>query len=94
MGLTTCIFLTDELKFDNVYSWTRSKELFYSVKVVSPDTEALDSAVPGPPLDLPSNGSQDSDASIEPDLETGLTNEAEEGAVGGEAVVTESKQMI
>jgi len=27
------------LKFDNSYSWTRQKEVFYSVKVLPPDTE-------------------------------------------------------
>ena len=27
------------MKFDNSYSWTRSKEVFYSVKLLPPDTE-------------------------------------------------------
>ena len=27
------------LKFDNSYSWTRSKEVFYSVKMVPPESE-------------------------------------------------------
>ena len=30
---------TDVMKFDNSYSWTRSKEVFYSVKLLPPDTE-------------------------------------------------------
>ena len=82
------IFLTDELKFDNTYNRKHSKELFYSVKVVPPDTDEL-VAVPGSHLELPSNAWQgDRDSSASPDLETGLTNEAEEGAVGGEPVVT------
>ncbi len=33
------VFFADLLKFDNTYSWTRSKEVFYSVKVVPPETE-------------------------------------------------------
>ena len=32
-GLT---FLADILKFDNSYSWARSKEIFYSVKLLPP----------------------------------------------------------
>ena len=27
------------LRFDNTYSWTRTKELFYTVMVLPPDTE-------------------------------------------------------
>ena len=27
------------LRFDNTYSWTRTKELFYTVRVLPPDTE-------------------------------------------------------
>ena len=27
------------MKFDNSYSWTRAKEVFYSVKLLPPDTE-------------------------------------------------------
>lgn len=30
-------FFPDVLKFDNSYSWTRSKEVFYAVKVLSPN---------------------------------------------------------
>ena len=29
------------LRFDNTYSWTRSKELFYAIRVLSPDTEPV-----------------------------------------------------
>ena len=31
---------TDVMKFDNSYSWTRSKEVFYSAKMLPPDTTA------------------------------------------------------
>ena len=94
------LFPIDELKFDNSYSWTRSKELFYSVKVLPPDSKVpLDDEVPGPPLDLPSSGSQEdffaSVGSIEPDLETGLTGnevEVDGGVVGGGPVVANSIQ--
>ena len=34
------------LKFDNSYSWTRQKEVFYSVKVLPPDTELPLPAIP------------------------------------------------
>ena len=27
------------VKFDNTYSWTRSKEVFYSIKVLPPNVE-------------------------------------------------------
>ena len=35
---TSCsvFFFTDVLKFDNSYSWARSKEVFYTVKVLPP----------------------------------------------------------
>ena len=33
-------FSTDVLKFDNSYSWTRAKEVFYSVKIVAPGSES------------------------------------------------------
>ena len=36
------VVLVDVLRFDNTYSWTRSKELFYSVRVLPPDTEICD----------------------------------------------------
>ena len=29
------------LRFDNTYSWTRSKELFYTIRVLPPDTELV-----------------------------------------------------
>ena len=35
--------ITDILKFDNSYSWSRPKELFYSVKLLPPGTEIEDS---------------------------------------------------
>ena len=38
-------FSLDVLKFDNSYSWTRSKEVFYSVKVLPPNSE-LSEATP------------------------------------------------
>ena len=31
----------DVLRFDNTYSWTRSKELFYTIRVLPPDTELV-----------------------------------------------------
>ena len=34
---TNVFSLTDILKFDNSYSWTRSKEVFYSIKVLPPN---------------------------------------------------------
>ena len=37
--------LLDLLKFENSYSWTRSKEIFYSVKVLPPESE-LSEATP------------------------------------------------
>ena len=37
--------LLDVLKFENSYSWTRSKEIFYSVKVLPPESE-LSEATP------------------------------------------------
>ena len=36
------VVLVDVLRFDNTYSWTRSKELFYTVRVLPPDTEICD----------------------------------------------------
>ena len=33
------IVASDVLKFDNSYSWTRSKEIFYSVKLLPPGTK-------------------------------------------------------
>ena len=35
--------ITDILKFDNSYSWSHPKELFYSVKLLPPGTEIEDS---------------------------------------------------
>ena len=35
----------DVLKFDNSYSWTRSKEVFYFVKILPPNSE-LSEATP------------------------------------------------
>ena len=29
----------DVLKFDNTHSWTRARELFYTIRVLPPDTE-------------------------------------------------------
>ena len=81
------------LKFDNSYSWTRPKEVFYSVKVLPPDTE-----LPLPAA-LNSGSAHSSDSEDEffdcmadpldqPVLQTGLTSSAEvtevepEGATG------------
>ena len=38
-SLSIIIIIIDVLKFDNSYSWTRSKEVFYSVKVTPPESE-------------------------------------------------------
>ena len=38
-GPVSSLHPTDVMKFDNSYSWTRSKEVFYSVKLLPPDTE-------------------------------------------------------
>ena len=35
------------LKFDNTYSWTRSKEIFYSVKVLPPNVQPQQLPVAG-----------------------------------------------
>ena len=72
----------DVLKFDNSYSWTRPKEVFYSVKVLPPDTE-----LPLPTA-LNSGSAHSSDSEDEffdcmadpldqPVLQTGLTSSAE-----------------
>jgi len=38
-----CISLiTDVVRFDNTYSWTKAKEVFYSVQLLPPDTEICD----------------------------------------------------
>ena len=31
--------VSDVLRFDNTYSWTHSKELYYLVRVMPPDTD-------------------------------------------------------
>ena len=36
-----CVTTADVLRFDNTFSWTRSKELSYSVRVLPPDTELV-----------------------------------------------------
>ena len=33
-----CVY-TDVIRLDNTYSWTRAKEVFYSIKLLLPDTE-------------------------------------------------------
>ena len=38
---------SDVVRFDNTYSWTRSKKLFYLIEVLEPDTEA---PIPEPSL--------------------------------------------
>jgi hypothetical protein len=35
------------LKFDNTYSWTRSKEVFFSIKVLPPHMEPEESPAAG-----------------------------------------------
>ncbi len=37
---------SDVVKFDNSYSWARSKEVFYSVKLLPPDEEPHSLATP------------------------------------------------
>ena len=32
----------DVVRFDNTYSWTKAKEVFYSVQLLPPDTEIWD----------------------------------------------------
>ena len=39
--------LADVFKFDNSYSWTRSKEVFYSIQVLPPDVNPDLPDVPG-----------------------------------------------
>ena len=85
--MTLSLFLpppspADVLKFDNSYSWTRPKEVFYSVKVLPPDTEL-------PLPTAPNSGSTHSsdsedeffdctaDPLDQPVLQTGLTSSAE-----------------
>ena len=44
------------MKFDNSYSWTRSKEVFFSVKVLPPDTDPHLPDIPRVDSDMPANG--------------------------------------
>ena len=46
----------DVLKFDNSYSWARSKEVFYSVKILAPDTDICSPRETTPPQTAISNG--------------------------------------
>ena len=41
------LFCVDVLKFDNTYSWTRSKEVFFSIKVLPPNVEPEESPAAG-----------------------------------------------
>ena len=87
------------LKFDNSYSWTRQKEVFYSVKVLPPDTE-----LPLPKLDpTHSSDSEDeffdctADPSPRPDqpvLQTGVTSDAGMMAVDSEGATGTSVSML
>ncbi len=36
------------VKFDNSYSWTRSKEVYYSIKLLPPSEKPLPPATPTP----------------------------------------------
>lgn len=75
------LIYTDLLKFDNSYSWTKSKEVFYSVKVLRPETVQGDPAtllpVPSPPSDLGDSEPQacqtprDQSASVDYNLSVG-----------------------
>jgi len=92
----------DVLKFDNSYSWTRQKEVFYSVKVLPPDTELPLPTVPG--LD-PTHSSDSEDEffdctedppphSDHPLLQTGLTSNAEMMAVDSEGATGMSASVL
>lgn len=35
--LFTCIFQTDVVRFDNTYSWTRSKTIHYTIDLLEPE---------------------------------------------------------
>ena len=48
--------MLDVLKFDNSYSWARSKEVFYSVKILPPDTDICSPHETTPPQTAVSNG--------------------------------------
>lgn len=37
----------DVFKFDNSYSWTRSKEVFYSLKILPPNVQPINSPAAG-----------------------------------------------
>ena len=44
------------MKFDNSYSWTRSKEILFSVKVLPPDTDPHLPDMPRIDSDMSANG--------------------------------------
>ena len=78
---------SDVLKFDNSYSWTRSKEVFYSVKMMPPDTDICSSqkttptqteAAPLNPESSPSEEGLRTTSNDKPEIETGLTMEDQE----------------
>ena len=88
----------DVLKFDNSYSWTRPKEVFYSVKVLPPDTELPLPTVPNSGSAHASDSEDEffdcmADPLDQPVLQTGLTSSAEvtevepEGATGTSATI-------
>ena len=70
---------SDVLKFDNSYSLIRSKEVFYSVKVMPPDTDICSSQKTTPtqteatPLNPENSTSEDDLRTNKPEQETGLT---------------------
>ena len=35
------IIFTDVIRFDNTYSWMKSKKVYYNIEVLEPDTETF-----------------------------------------------------
>ena len=73
------------MKFDNSYSWTRSKEVFYAMKVLPPDTELGDpnEATPTPQTTHSNSSSEGQSSELAGGTSsTGITTQEQEMRTG------------
>ena len=85
------IILTDVLKFDNSYSWTRSKVVFYSIKVAPPDRGQTASSLSG---DAPVQLNKDLFECDEETAQTGLSLDAGVGITGQPSLATHEEVSV
>ena len=76
------LVFSDVVRFDNSYSWVRTKKLFYLIEVIAPDISDLAITASGSPKQVPGLNSKEQSFPTLSDPQSYIGDEDEDGPNG------------